>query len=90
MEIINLLDDKKEIIYKCQKIMKNKKKKKYVIKGLLNIINWNVNFIVICNKKIELKECIIINNRACQNENVLKNYIYYRKPYVRLLHRSWK
>ena len=76
-EIINLLDDKKEIIYKCQKIMKNKKEEKICNKGASKYNKLDSKFY--CNmhsKKIELKECIVINNRICQNEKCIKKITF--------------
>lgn len=76
-EIINLMDDKKEIVYKCQKIMKNKKEEKICNKGATKYDTLCDKYY--CNmhsKKIESKNLTIINNIICLNEKCIKKITF--------------
>ena len=76
-EIINLLDDKKEILYKCEKIIKNKKEQKLCGKCSTKYDCLGDKYY--CNmhsKKIDTKNIIVINNKICLNEKCIKKVTY--------------
>lgn len=76
-EIINLLDDKKQVVYKCQKIIKKKKEEKVCGKGASKYDkSENKYYCNMHSKKIETKNLIQINNIICLNEKCIKKVTF--------------